>query len=350
MLLLIYLLYSGGRRPPVSIILMTVVVEILLVNASIAVNGAASNPFSSILLVPLVLGLALLPFKYGLAVLGISIAAQGAQLVLPTAHRHGDMMQQHAQGMIVSFILTSLLIATVILYFRLQLSAKAAAIQKLRERQLRDEQLLAIGTAAAQLTHDAATPIQTMHLILEELQETPSASLVDDLSVQFRQLQHLLHNWRQVADDVRESRISAFSASDLIRGIRRILLLARPEADINWPAPDKELAASVTADRTLLPALSSIVINACDAANGAPVKVTTWLDADTLCFKITNPVSADKTLPPDFLGARLVESQTGFGAGAILSNATIEKFGGKVNWNSDNQHVITIITLPRETI
>ena len=52
MLLLLFLLIFGRRRIPTGITLLLALLEIGLVNLSIALNGAASNPFSSILLVP----------------------------------------------------------------------------------------------------------------------------------------------------------------------------------------------------------------------------------------------------------------------------------------------------------
>ena len=345
MLLLLFLLIFGRSRIPTGITLLLALLEIGLVNLSIALNGAASNPFSSILLVPLVLSLMLLPFKAGFVVLAISILGQGLQLIVPATGHHSAMMQNHAQGMVLSFILTSLLVTTVIFYFRLQLGAKTAAIQQLRERQLRDEQLLAIGTAAAQLTHDAATPVQTMRLILEELADSRDIGLVSELESQFSQLEMLLKDWRDVADDVREARTTEFPPQELIRAIRHLLILARPEAQMNWPVK-APLNGRIQADRTLVPALANIVINACDAAKGEAVGVSTETDRSVCRITVTNPMSNDSTLPTEPLGSRFVRSESGFGIGAVLSNATIEKYGGTVCWESSKNQVTTVIALP----
>ena len=345
MLLLLFLLIFGRRRIPTGITLLLALLEIGLVNLSIALNGAASNPFSSILLVPLVLSLMLLPFKAGFVVLAISILGQGLQLIVPATGHHSAMMQSHAQGMVLSFILTSLLVTTVIFYFRLQLGAKTAAIQQLRERQLRDEQLLAIGTAAAQLTHDAATPVQTMGLILEELSDSRDLTLLVELQSQYSQLEILLRNWRDVADDVREARTSEFSPLNLIRAIRHLIILARPEAQINWPQqmPHK---GCIQGDRTLIPALANIVINACDAAASEAVNFSMDVNSSLLRLTVTNPVSHNTAFPKELLGSRFIHSESGFGVGAVLSNATIEKYGGKVSWEKNGNQVTTVIELP----
>lgn len=345
MLLLLFLLIFGRHRATTGVTLFWVVLEIVLINAIITLNGAASNPFNSMLLVPLVLGLMFLPFNVGFLVLVLSISAQSLQLAFPAPHQHGEMMQGHAQGMILSFILTSLLVATVIFYFRLQLSAKTTAIHQLRERQLRDEQLLAIGTAAAQLTHDAASPVQTMRLILEEMEDSLNTTLLRELEVQFTQLETLLKDWRHIADDVREARTSLFEPVELITSIRHLLLLARPEAQISWPA-NIDIVGHVKGDRTLVPALANIVINACDGADNRPVTIGVSCQLTTCLITVINPISSEKEFPKDVLGSRFIDSQSGFGVGAVLSNATIEKYGGKVSWESSDNSVTTVIALP----
>ncbi|OFI35344.1 hypothetical protein BFC17_14810 [Alteromonas lipolytica] len=317
----------------------------MLVNTSIALNGAASNPFSSILLVPLVLGLMFLPFKSGFIVLGASILGQSLQLAFPPPQHHGEMMQNHAEGMVLSFILTSLLVTTVIYYFRLQLASKTAAIQQLRERQLRDEQLLAIGTAAAQLTHDAATPVQTMRLILEEMSEAQTPALLAELDSQFSQLEVMLRNWRGIADDVRESRTSEFTPRDLIDSIRHLIILARPEASVSWPKT-ADLSGIVTGDRTLVPALANVVINACDGGAGQSVNVNAEVLQQRLQLTICNVLDDNHQFPKELLGNRFIASESGFGVGAVLSNATIEKCGGTVSWETSNDMVTTLIELP----
>jgi len=225
------------------------------------------------------------------------------------------------------------------------LGAKTAAIQQLRERQLRDEQLLAIGTAAAQLTHDAATPVQTMGLILEELSDSRDLTLLAELQSQYSQLEILLRNWRDVADDVREARTSEFSPLNLIRAIRHLIILARPEAQINWPQqmPHK---GCIQGDRTLIPALANIVINACDAAASEAVNFSMDVNSSLLRLTVTNPVSHNTAFPKELLGSRFIHSESGFGVGAVLSNATIEKYGGKVSWEKNGNQVTTVIELP----
>lgn len=349
MLLLLITAIFGPRRLPNSVATLLLLLEIITLNAVIALNGAASNPFSMVLLVPLVLGLMWLPLGWSIVVLAGSIAGQLSQLYLPQLHTHNASLAEHGQSMIIGFVLTCGLISAVVAYFRWQLNRQTVALHTLRERQLRDEQLLAIGTAAAQLTHDAASPVQTIRLLLEEIHHPSPHPVLTEIEEQFRRLETMLHDWRTIADDVRQARLNQYYASDVFKALRHTLALARPESAINWPAAQVPATSVVIADRTLLPALTSIVLNACEANDEVcedPVNISLAITPAYWQLEIENQSSQVAEGQLQLLGNRLVNSQTGSGAGAVLSNATIEKFGGQVRWYYRSGAVITTITLP----
>lgn len=325
--------------------------EVIVINAIFAFNGAASNPFNAVLLVPLVLGFMLLPLFHSGALLAMSIIAQVAQIfLLPSQGHHQGMMQAHSYAMVGSFILTSLLIAAVVCYFHMQIANRETALQKFRERQLRDEQLLAIGTAAAQLTHDVATPAQSIRLLLEEAADQPDANgWLKALDKQFQRIEQQLRNWRDVADDVREQRLHQYQVNELVDSLRYLIQISRPESEIQWHSVKSLLAMQISADRTLLPALTSVIINAIEAASHSQVKrvdIQVHLTETDWLLSIENQ---GKTLDNDrlaLLGSQFLPSSKGHGIGAVLTNATIEKFGGEVNWQYQDETMTTTVRLP----
>lgn len=348
MILLLVILLSSFKPPSRWLCFALLLTEIVAVNLLISHFGAATNPYAIVLLVPLVLALTLLPVTLAIVLLVCSIAGQLWQLYPMSAMAHHDMAQ-HASSMVWGFVLTSLLLATVIGYFRWQLSQSNRAISELREKQLRNEQLLAIGTAAAQLTHDAASPIQTISLLLEEFDETQNPDRLIDAREQVQRLSHALNEWRGVADDIRESRLIRYETAALLKAVRHNLLLARPEALIHWQ--NHKQSAFITADRTLLPALTNVIINACEGDDGHArheVSVHTDLTNASWTLRIYNPVSQDQAF--DTLGRQIVQSDKGHGLGAVISNATIEKFSGTVTWQhvklDDTDFLETTIILP----
>lgn len=351
MLLLFVLALRRQVRPASWFMLALLVGEILVFNAVIAFNGAASNPFNAILLVPLVLGFMLLPYAHATLVLFVSITAQLTQLALLSehSHHHGPMLG-HYYAMIGSFVLTAALMAALVAYFRLLLSRSEQAINALREKQLRDEQLLAIGTAAAQLSHDVATPVQSIRLLLEEMSEQqPQAELLQCLEQQFQRIEQHLLNWREVADDVREKRLHVYSIEELWSSLQHLMTVARPESTIDWRILSDTNTGLIEADRTLLPALTSVIINACEAAQTAQntgVSVSSALQQNRWLLQITNEGEFLSKETIALLGSRVTTSAKGHGIGAVLSNATLEKFAGEVNWQQQGRHIITRVYLP----
>ncbi|KFZ38767.1 hypothetical protein HR45_04960 [Shewanella mangrovi] len=329
--------------------LTLLLLEVVLLNGIIALNGAASNPFSAVLLVPVVMAFMVLPWWPAASILATSISAQLIQLLILQLSEHGQMLH-HYYGMVFGFVLTSLIVAAVVTYFRQQLQQREDAIRSLRERQLRNEQLLAIGTAAAQLTHDVATPVQSIHLLLEEALESPTTTpLIKEIATQFHRIEQQLAQWRSVADDVREQRNVVMDVRKIWRSLQHLLLVARPEALLQWQWLATDDTALIKADGTLLPALTNIVINASEAAEqtGQPqVTVRSQLHQGEWLLEVINLAEPLSPLAIQKLGLAFVESKAGHGIGAVLSNATIEKFGGSVHWQQQNSEVLTVISLP----
>lgn len=349
--MLLLLLRAFWQQTPAWLSLLLLSIEVVAFNAIIALNGAASNPYNAVLLVPLVLALMLLPIIYSSALLILSIAAQVTQIfLLPDQTHHGTMMLNHSYAMVGSFILTSLLVAAVVCYFHYQIANRENALQKFRERQLRDEQLLAIGTAAAQLTHDVATPAQSIRLLLEEAtdQQRENAWL-QALDQQFQRIEQQLRNWREVADDVREQRLHQYQVNELVNSLRYLIQIARPEAIIQWQTDTKNSGFCILADRTLLPALTSVIINACEAAsNSTSQQIEISTETTTTHWKL-GIRNQGNTLTKDSLaslGSEFIPSSHGHGIGAVLTNATIEKFGGEVNWQYQTDIMTTTVSLP----
>ena len=351
MLLLMAMAFKRQLRLNPWLMLSMLTLEVIGINIVIALNGAASNPFNAVLLVPLVLAFMLLPLAHAGGLLLLSIIAQIIQvLLLPEQGHHQGMMQEHSYAMVGSFILTSLLIAIVVCYFHYQIANRDGTLQKLRERQLRDEQLLAIGTAAAQLTHDVATPAQSIRLLLEEgAEQQRSQEWLHALDLQFQRIEQQLRNWREVADDVREQRLHRYKVDELTHSLRQLLQIARPEAEIHWQSPQEYAWYFILADRTLLPALTSVIINACEAALNSTSKrvlVTTKISKMGWYLQIDNQ---GKSLPADTLaslGSQFLPSHHGHGIGAVITNATIEKFSGEVNWQFKQGTMTTTVYLP----
>ena len=118
-----------------------------------------------------------------------------------------------------------------------------------------------------------------------------------------------------------------------------------------WERHDADMDKNIEADATLVPALSSIITNGCDAASveGTPVSVTLESTDKWVVLTVTNAKAALDDAKLARLGTQVSASDNGFGVGAVVSNATIEKFGGNVLWQIRKQQLITRVALPLMT-
>lgn len=332
-------------------ILTTVLLLTLTVAAHgvIWFHGAASNPYAVLVLVLMAAAMLLLPFHLAWCVMVAGVVGQLLQLQAPLPTMHS--MDTHYRAMVYGQVFAALLLGVTLHWLRWRLLKQQAALRAMHQRQHRNEQLVTIGTAAAQFSHEVATPIQTMQFMLEDArQRYPNDVDLQRVEQQIRRIHNLLMDWREVAEDVRMHRVLELPVTELVHQLRDAMLIARPDIRIDWQHEVLDNAV-ITADRTLLPALLSLLHNAADAATlESKIKVVATIrgnqSGSEWVLLIRNQVASNNAAKLRELGQQLQPSQQGVGAGTLLSYATLERFGGQVRWRLEHDEIVTEVTLP----
>ncbi len=170
-----------------------IAVDTLVLGYLLYCTGGASNPFVTLLLVPIALSAAALSVR---SILAVSALAGIAYLVLLYWHvplpmpmpmhdeSHGGF-SLHVAGMGVNFVISALLLGFFINRLAHALRIQQLEVQRVRERALRDEGILAIATQAAGAAHELNTPLSTMRTLLPELrrEHAGDALLAEDLKL-----------------------------------------------------------------------------------------------------------------------------------------------------------------------
>jgi len=118
-------------------------------------TGGASNPFITLLLVPIALSAAALSARAILAVAALAGVAYvillywHVPLPMPAHEGPPGRFSLHVAGMGVNFVISALLLGFFINRLAYALRAQQLEVQRVRERALRDEGILAIATQAA---------------------------------------------------------------------------------------------------------------------------------------------------------------------------------------------------------
>ena len=186
---------AASKVPLKVIYLLCCTLDILLLTCLLALSGGVSNGLVAMLLLPVAVAAVMLPGRSCyvialLAILGYSLLLQVGDLHIPdldtlltqteqqathaghamhAQHSSESGFSQHMQQMWWAFTISALLISWFISAQATLSRVKSKKISELQQQQVRNEQMLALATFAANAAHDLASPIQTMQLLADEL-------------------------------------------------------------------------------------------------------------------------------------------------------------------------------------
>jgi len=320
-----------------------IVADTLVLSYLLYFTGGARNPFVTLLIVPIALSAAALSVRAILAVAAIAGAAYFVLLLwfvpLPmnelTANDHGFSL--HVAGMGVNFGITALLLGFFINRLATAVRQQQQEVQRVRERALRDEGIMAIATQAAGAAHELNTPLSTMRTLLPELRrERASDSALDEdlqlLEGQVERCRTILREMvafgkAQLSQEPERLPLSAF-----IHGCVERFKLLRPEAEL-------ELTVQPQLDRLVLrtpPGLRHALLNLLNNAADA----SALCDSHSVMFEVRRDeqwlewIVRDRgpgfTPTGTTAAIGISGKQSGLGIGLALAEATAERLTGEL--------------------
>jgi two-component system sensor histidine kinase RegB len=354
-----FYLYRTNRTVSVNAYFMQIVMDILFLTALLYFSGGASNPFVSLLLIPIAIASVTLPKQLLLAATLLAMSAYSGLLITLNPHElHHMNMEQHVLGMWLNFILSACVVVLVVAALLKAVNKQEQLVNKQREEQLRQEQLLSLGAAAAQFAHRLATPLGTVNLISEELQDIQSydVQLFAQLDEELNICKRHLDDFRTMAEQVKNNSKQTLSVKALVDNLRQEVQLNFPSSKVTWNEADLN-HAYLLFDPILMPALLNLVQNATlanqsEAADNENIEISIMTNqiTDSIVISIRDHGEGfnDETLLQ--LGAELVNSKYGLGMGVFLSHATLNKLDGKLKlYNHLQGGAVAEVTLPLVT-
>jgi two-component system sensor histidine kinase RegB len=342
----------------------------IILTVLLYLSGGATNPFVSLYLVPIAISAATLSTRFTVALAAFCLLAysllmfyyQPLQFLSPghemvsNSEQHSMHMTEdnpinwHVVGMWLNFVLSTLLISYFVLRMARALRTQDAELSAIREKQLRDEQLLGIATLAAGTLHELGTPLATMTLLTEDLQSNAAESplIADDVKLLAQQLarcrtivQSLARAAEQPLGELQ--RVSLSSYMNKVLGDWHLLQPAIPVQK-----HFDHTHSFIRVDSTLEQALINLLNNAAEASpKGIDISVEETATQNTVTISILDH-GPGISLDAASLGKPFASTRgPGRGLGLFLSNASIERLGGKVMLQSDSAGgTLTTVTLP----
>ncbi|TPG08727.1 sensor histidine kinase [Rhodanobacter glycinis] len=326
-------------------------------------TGGASNPFITLLLVPIALSAAALSARAILAVAALAGVAYvillywHVPLPMPTHDGPPGRFSLHVAGMGVNFVISALLLGFFINRLAYALRVQQLEVQRVRERALRDEGILAIATQAAGAAHELNTPLSTMRTLLPELrrEHAGDTSLAEDLELlegQVDRCRTILREMVAFGKAQLSQEPERLNVEQFIHGCLERFQLLRPEAELTLELDEATAQTVLRTPPGLRHALINLLNNAADASAGnhshaVALQVSReggWLQLNVRDHGPGIDATGELTL----LGHS--QKQTGLGLGLALAEATAERLNGELIAGNTEHGAEVCLRLPLAVI
>ena len=340
-------------------------IDVFAIAALLYLTGGATNPFTWIFLLPVILTAIILPHAYTWYMVILTttlytfLIPYHASLTPVEPHlMHMDMasmsMEMHTMqdeeffnfhifGMWFGFVCSAGLVA----FFAVELSntikAGERTLAEARERSLQDERIISLGTLAASAAHDMGTPLGTMAIIVHDLKDDYSPEVHTELHDKIDIMQEQINRCKQALS------VMSASAGELRAESGHVTLLSnyldevinqwrsqqsgvKLNLHINPLAPVNE---SILAELTLTHSLINILNNAAEVTpldKGIDFMVDPCTTNEYVAIQIRDygPGIPDELM--NKIGKMPIDdSNQGLGVGLFLTYSTIARLGGKID-------------------
>ncbi|WP_261843895.1 ATP-binding protein [Aliamphritea ceti] len=324
--------------------------------------GGTGNPFSSLLLISLIISAMTLPRNYTwlIAMLVTSSFTFLLFYHIPlrpplTGHQLPiiSYFDLYTTGIWLNFILTALLITYFIVNISENLRRKEHGFNRVKDRLTHDQQLLSLATMAAGTAHEMGTPLATMRVLLKEisLDYPQDQALQDDLNILSQQVDNCTGHLQQLAISVKEEQQQTLllPADKFLNDLLERWSVLRPTARYLKPVVTQQPQPLIASSIPLQQAIINLLNNAADAD-----KVTQALelrlenDAQKIRINIRDHGQGIPLDQAEDIGKPFVTTKgSGLGIGLFLTASTLTIYGGEVRlYNHPQGGTLTEVSLP----
>lgn len=335
-------------------------------------TGGATNPLGWYYLVPIMISATLLPknhtlaiavacillylllFKYYLPLPGFAMDDH-AQHGMPPMTGIDSAFSLHIFGMWFGFAVSALLVAWFVVDLARALRERDENLALVRQQAMKDQQLVAMATLATGAAHELGTPLGTMMLVAESLnEEYPKKDfpeLNDSVATLNEQILRCKEALSLISATAGESHLEGGTVCAAGQYLDQVIgnwKQQRKVSELIYESQASRLKGDLLADLTVTQAITNILNNAADASPDY-IEITIETDTSGVLISVLDKGSG---FPDDFcykLGEALISSKEhGLGIGLLLTHATIHRIGGQIRCFNDRESGVscTQVRLP----
>lgn len=333
------------------------VIDVLALAALLYFAGGSSNPFVSLFLLPLVIVAATLPKRYVWAMAAVTLICYTLLMVINVpltqemaGHDHGghamqgaaDNFGRHVLGMWFSFLLGVGLILFFVVTMADALRQRDKKLAEAREKNLRDEHMVALGTLAAGAAHELGTPLGTMAVLTREmeLEYRQQPDLVEKIEILRSQVDRCKTTLGQISASAGQMKAESGRSVDVEHYLQQCLARwqeMHPDTTVSVSLNGSDPTPVIVVDETLNQAIINVLNNASDASPEKIEMKANWshseLSLEILDFGEGLSQAAMEELGKPFFTTK----KDGHGLGFYLAQAVVHRLGGEVKASNHKQ-------------
>ncbi len=327
----------ADRRVQDAEVALHLAVDIAALTSVLYFTGGSTNPFVSLYLVPISLAATSLPARYAWLIGGLCGAGYAflwrRSVPLPSVD-----FDLHLTGMWVNFAIAAVLIVLFVGRMARLVRERDRELAAMRETALRDQQIVELGTLAAGTAHELNTPLSTLAILVEELDERATdPEQKKQLRVMMEEIKVINERLNRIVGGVGAERSAGARQAALGAFLDELLeqwSRAHPDIHLDVALELPDGGARIVAEATIEQAIRNVLDNAAHAtlANGGDrIEVRVGMRGTRLEIAVTDHGTGLDPAVRDEVGLKIVSTkERGLGIGLLLSRAALQRFGGRL--------------------
>ena len=338
-------------------------VDVTTLTAQLYLSGGATNPFSFLYLLQVILGAVLLEAWSVWTMVAITaacftgLALYFRPLALPPDY-YGMLFGPYIEGTLICFALNASLLVIFITRINRNLRARDARLADLRERAAEEEHIIRMGLLASGAAHELGTPLSTVCVILGDWRRMPAIATDAQMLEEIDEMEAQVQRCKTIVSGILLSAGEARGESPVATTIRTFLddLVeewrgTRPVARFTYENRFGQ-DVPIVSDSAIKQMIHNVLDNALEASPGW-VGLDVAHEGDALKLTITD---AGPGFPPEMLAQlgkpyQSSKGKPGAGLGLFLVSNVARTLHGSVSaHNRAEGGAIVTLTLPLESI
>ncbi len=321
-------------------------------------TGGIYNPFSLLLIAPLIITASYLPIMYSVALLFLSIlyVILISNYYVPIFWEDVfEVPSLFTYGLSFALIISLIFIAVYVYYFASTSRDISQALSQTKSALANQKKISEIGSLSAAAAHELSTPLNTIFLILNDLNEYEVINKnkeikkeIELLKSQAERCKKILLTLSKNPENLKDSFLDKTTISSIVKinfdkfNNKNISLKIKLLSQKNEP--------TILYKDEILYCIGNIIQNAIQHANSRVISEISW-DKSNFFLSIRDDGNGFKKEIIDQIGKPYISKKgSGMGLGIFIAKNLIENIGGSISFtNTDNSGGNVEIIIKRDS-